>query len=111
MGGEEYVFYKESTDRTNARIYITNTVTTDPPGDDPYELDGKTFGLAYHDDSASGGCADSGEIGRTHLEGLDMLMRADVLSNKGILVAVRTAIFRSGRLNPLKKTNTISRQR
>ncbi|MBR0377357.1 MAG: hypothetical protein IJI04_02940 [Lachnospiraceae bacterium] len=54
---------------------------------DPYELDGKTFGIAYNDNSATA-AAMSANTGsnQNRLAGVDMLIRNDVLDNNGILL-------------------------
>lgn len=78
---------------TNARIYITNPNATGT-GDDPYELNGKSFGIAYHDNSVTAAAMSANvktvngqnQKEEKRLEGVDMLMRADVLSNSGILL-------------------------
>ena len=57
--------------------------------DDPYRLDGKTFGIAYHNDStvAAALTAQPKTSGnQKRLLGQDMVMRPDVLDNEDILL-------------------------
>ena len=57
--------------------------------DDYYHLDGKTYGIAYHNDTAAAAAlmTDSQTSdGHQHLSSADMLMRPDVLDNEGILL-------------------------
>lgn len=87
-GGNGIRFWTDNKDATNSRITISYASSLTFP-DDPYELDGKTFGIAYHDNSST--AAAMSATGKTvdnqnRLEGIDMLMRADVLYNKGILL-------------------------
>ena len=68
---------------------------------DPYKLNGKSFGIAYHDDNTTAAAMTAEKTGNS-LKGIDMLMRPDML---------RTAISRSGRSNPPARTTTILRRR
>lgn len=83
-------FYTQATDQTNSRIYITNNSSASYAGD-PYELDGNSFGIAYNDDStaASAMMAESKQGNR--LAGLDLLIRNDVLTNKGNLLVAENS--------------------
>ena len=56
--------------------------------DDPYHLDGKSFGIAYHDDSTTSVAMTSRPRtgSQQRLLGQDMVMRPDVLDNDGILL-------------------------
>lgn len=89
-GGEGIRFYTDTNNATNSRIYITNTVTTGS-GDDPYELDGKSFGIAYNDNSASADAMMAETSGDNCLAGLDMLIRPDVLNNNGNLLVAENS--------------------
>lgn len=71
----------------NERVIITKIVK------DPYGLDGSSFGIAYHNDSATSAAMMANdqtivvsEANQNRLEALDMLMRPDVLDNDGILL-------------------------
>ena len=81
--GNKNFFFEQRNNgaNTNERVVLTKYIN------DPYELDGKTFGIAYHDNSvvAAAMSADTGSNQRS-LTGVDMLMRADVLHNKGVLL-------------------------
>ena len=86
-GGQGIRFYGGD-NNINARIYITNNVSAESQND-PYELGGKTFGIAYNDNSASAAALSANEKAvnnQNRLEGIDMLIRADVLNNKSILL-------------------------
>ena len=45
-------FFEDQRNTANARIYIT-CPSSQRNLDDPYNLDGKTFGIAYNDDSTT----------------------------------------------------------
>ena len=51
-GGGGIRFYTDANNKTNARIIITEAETTHP-SDDPYDLKGKSFGIAYNDESVT----------------------------------------------------------
>ncbi len=74
----------------NERVILTKYMK------DPYKLDGKTFGIAYNDDSTSAAAmsATSKTVGnQNRLEGIDMLIRTDVLGgNSNLLVAENSDI-------------------
>ena len=56
---------------------------------DPYDLDGKSFGIAYNDESAKAIALTATEktvSGKDRLAGLDLLIRPDVLSHEGVLL-------------------------
>ncbi len=88
-GGGGIRFYGDANNNVNARIYITNPVITGS-GNDPYNMDGKTFGIAYNDNSALAAAmmAESNDT-ENSLKGLDMLIRADVLNNSGNLLVAK----------------------
>lgn len=92
-GGKGIRLFKESTNTTNARIYITNNAGENHP-DDPYDLDGQSFGIAYNDNSVTAAAMTA--AGKTvnsqnRLEGSDLLIRADVLNNKGVLLVAENS--------------------
>ena len=61
---------------------------------DPYKLDGKTFGIAYHDDNVTSAALTAEGMtvsSKERLAGLDMLMRPDVLDNEGILLVAENS--------------------
>ena len=70
----------------NERVVLTRYLN------DPYELDGKTFGIAYNDDSVTA-AALSAERGSTQnrLQGVNMLIRTDVLNNNGTLLVAENS--------------------
>ena len=74
----------------NERVVLTKYMK------DPYKLDGKTFGIAFNDDSTSAAAmsATSKTVGnQNRLEGIDMLIRTDVLGgNSNLLVAENSDI-------------------
>lgn len=53
--------------------------------DDPYELDGKTYGICYHNGEISAGGMGSAAVGGNKLAVEDLKIRPDVLDNDGIL--------------------------
>ena len=75
----------------NGKITITYASSVGIP-DDYYELGGKTFGIAYHNDSAAAAAVTAENkvvANKNRLAGLDMLMRSDVLGNDGILLVAQ----------------------
>lgn len=82
-----FVGYNNRGDQNTAKVELCYYVEEQ---NDPYELNGKSFGIAYHDDSTSA-AALTAESSADHLGALDMLMRADVLSNKGILLVAKNS--------------------
>ncbi|MBQ3460757.1 MAG: hypothetical protein IJH14_08825 [Solobacterium sp.] len=87
-GGKGIRFYTDNNNATNSRITITYADSYRVQ-DDPYELNGKTYGIAFHNDTAAAAAmmADTVTVGSTNeLRAVDMLMRPDVLDNEGILL-------------------------
>lgn len=81
-------FYGKNDTPANCKMTITYA-SSYIVVDDPYGLDGKTYGLAYHDNSATAAAltADGTTVsGAQRLKGLDMIMRPDVLTNNGVLL-------------------------
>ena len=86
-------FYTDADNQTNARIYITNPNPAGS-GNDPYELGGKSFGIAYNDNSTKAAAMSAGGktvSNQSRLGGIDMLIRADVLTNTGILLVAENS--------------------
>ncbi|MBR3181614.1 MAG: fibro-slime domain-containing protein [Eggerthellaceae bacterium] len=87
-GGGEFAAWNNATD-TNARMQFE---FYESPEDDPYKLDGKPFGIAYHDNSVTSAALTA--EGKTvssqqRLVGLDMVMKPDVTDNDGILLVAQ----------------------
>ena len=87
-GGNGFAAYNSATD-ANARIQLEFYARQE---DDPYDLKGKSFGIAWHDESANSAALTA--TGKTvnnqqRLEGFDMLMRPDVLDHDGILLVAQ----------------------
>ncbi len=59
--------------------------------DDVYKLDGKTFGIAYNDNSTSAAAMMAERREGNHLAGLDLLIRPDVLNNSGNLLVAENS--------------------
>ena len=84
------------------------------PENDPYDLDDKTYGIAYHDDNVTSAAltAESKTVSnKERLAGLDMLMRPDVLDNEGVLLVANNSDIQMWTSNPLKGISTILQQR
>lgn len=85
VNGKSIAAY-DNTEDVNARIKLEyfNQIERDP-----YHLDGKTYGIAYHNDTAAAAALTAKaktQSGVERLEAADMLMRPDVLDNEGILL-------------------------
>ena len=83
--GNEFAAYNDETD-ANARIQLLYYSLQE---DDPYQLNGKTCGIAYQDESVTAAALTTeaktvGGIQR--LAGKDLLMRPDVLDHDGVLL-------------------------
>ena len=92
-GGGGIRFYTDKNDKTNPKIYITNVASAESQGD-PYDLDGKSFGIAYNDNSvmAAAMSANSKTVNnQNRFESVDMLIRPDVLNNKGSLLVAENS--------------------
>lgn len=86
--GEGIRFYTDAKDATNSRIFITEAASV-RPNDDPYGLDGQTYGIAYNDESVTAAAMtnESKKVsGVNRLAGQDMLIRPDVLNSEGVLL-------------------------
>ncbi|MBO7376010.1 MAG: hypothetical protein J6V01_02800, partial [Clostridia bacterium] len=78
---------------TNARIFITNDDTV-ASYDDPYGLDGRSYGIAYNDDASSAAAlmADTVTVGGKELvEAKGMIIRRDVVNNSGFLLVAENS--------------------
>ena len=85
-GGGGIRFYTDANNLTNAGIYITDAASTIPV-DDPYGLDGKSFGIAYHDESVTAAAVTAEAVSSgQRLGGTDLTIRPDVLDNEGYLL-------------------------
>ncbi len=91
--GKGMRLYTDNDNVKNARLLLTYAYTFDAP-DDYYELDGKTYSLAYHEESVKGAGLTSTETnqkGQQALEAISLLVRPDVLSHKGELLISETS--------------------
>ncbi len=80
--GHSFAAYNVANDE-NARIQFEYLEQ------DPYGLDGKTYGIAYHDDNVTAAALTAEEQqsgGQTRLKGTDLVMKPDLYSNNGILL-------------------------
>ena len=72
----------------NERVVLTKHMN------DPYDLDGKTYGIAYNDNSTSAAALSAKSKivnNQNRLEGVDMLIRPDVLNNSGNLLVAENS--------------------
>ena len=87
-GGGGIRLYTDHNNAANSRITITYAASY-AVQDDVYELDGKTYGIAYHDESATAAAltTEGQTVGnQARLAAEDMVMRPDVLDNEGVLL-------------------------
>ncbi|MBE6041329.1 MAG: hypothetical protein E7220_02265, partial [Clostridiales bacterium] len=92
-GGKGIRFYPENSDAANCQIKLTYSSSLEPPFD-IYELDGATYGIAYHNDSviATALTAEVIKVGnKDEVAGKDMVMRPDVLDNDGVLLVAENS--------------------
>ena len=89
-GGNGIRFYNKNDNPANCHIAIRRVHDALP--DDAYGLNGKTFGIAYHDESVTAAAMMATQktvSGKQRLAGQDMLMRPDVLDHDGILLVAQ----------------------
>ena len=90
-GKGAFVGYNLKKDQNTAKVTLSYYYTAE---NDPYDLNGKTFGIAYNDNSVSAaGVSAAGKTvsGQERLEGVDMLIRSDVLTNSGNLLVAENS--------------------
>lgn len=75
---------------SNGQITITY-VSSLSIEDDVYKLDGKTFGIAYNDNSVTAAALMAESKQGNRLGGLDLLIRTDVLGNSGNLLVAENS--------------------
>ncbi|MBR2742007.1 MAG: hypothetical protein IKD89_00265 [Clostridia bacterium] len=89
--GKGMRFYPDNSNNANCQITITYASSISVP-DEYYELDGKTFGIAYHEESvkAAGLMALDKPVGtQNRLVASELLVRPDVLDNTGDLLVAQ----------------------
>ena len=83
-------FYTDNSNAANSKIYITHVPSTMEK--DPYDLDGKSFGIAYQDESVTAAAMMAEAVNNAQrLKGMDMLIRPDVLDNEGLLLVANNS--------------------
>ena len=83
-----FAAYDGKSDKNTAIVTLNYYVTAEQ---DPYELDGKTFGIAYNDNSTTAAAMMAESSTQNRLNGLDMLIRNDVLNNNGNLLVAENS--------------------
>ncbi|MBE6009164.1 MAG: LPXTG cell wall anchor domain-containing protein [Lachnospiraceae bacterium] len=86
--GNRNFFFEQRNNGVNAneRVVLTKCVK------DLYELEGKTFGIAYNDDSTTAAAMSADKVnGQNRLAGQDLVIRADVLNNSGNLLVAENS--------------------
>ena len=86
-------FYTDRNNETNARITVTYVSSYSLP-EDSCGLNGRTFGIAYHDDSATAAALTASPKtvgGARRLEGTALRIRPDVLDNDGVLLMAQNS--------------------
>nr|MCR5006275.1 hypothetical protein [Clostridiales bacterium] len=81
-------FFEQRNNGANAneRVVLTKNVK------DLYDLDGKTFGIAYNDDSTTAAAMSADKVnGQNRLAGVDMIIRPDALNNSGNLLVAENS--------------------
>ncbi len=81
-------FYNDKNNATNSNITLAYASSFVLP-DDPYGLDGTTYGIAYHDESSLSTSLSTTELtvgGKKRLGAIDMLMREDTVHGSGLLL-------------------------
>ena len=83
-------FYTDNNDAANSRITITYADSL-VQEKDPFELDGKSFGIAYHNDTATSAALMAQQKDNQHLAARKMIMRPDVTDHEGILLVAENS--------------------
>lgn len=86
--GSRNFFFENRNNGANAneRVVLTKNVK------DLYDLDGKTFGIAYNDDSTTAAAMSADKVnGQNRLAGVDMVIRPDALNNSGNLLVAENS--------------------
>ena len=78
-------FYTDNNNDANSKITITYSDTLPVPTD-PYKLDGKSYGIAYHNGETSAAALTATAKTTSRLASEDLLIRPDILDNDGILL-------------------------
>ena len=87
-GGKGIRFWPENTNAGNVPVTLTYVSSFSLPKD-PYGLDGKTYGIAYHNNTATAGAL-MGEVkDAQHLKAEKLLIQPDVINNSGILLMAK----------------------
>ena len=87
-GGKGIRFYTENKDVNNARLVISYP-NSYHFSNDPYHLDGETFGIAYYNLALTGvSLSTEPQVvnGKNRLAGKDLVIRPDVLDNDGFFL-------------------------
>lgn len=87
-GGKGFRFYGDNSTKDNCWIKLT--YAAEGPRD-PYQLDGKSFGIAYHDERATAAALMAEVKDSKHLVATDMVMRPDVLDDEGVLLVAENS--------------------
>lgn len=90
-GGKGIRFYNENSNNSNCRITLkySSDITID---DDPYGLNGKSYGIAYQNNEISARgmmAATKTTQGKSGLEAETLTIRPDVLTNEGTLLVAK----------------------
>jgi len=84
-GGGGIRFYTDANNAANTRMTITYASSVSVPND-YYQLDGKTFSIAYHEESVKGAGLTSQSSASNKLDAVELLVRPDVLNSNGELL-------------------------
>ena len=98
-------YYTDTANAVNSQFTITYVSSYSLP-DDVYGLDGKTYGIAYHDESITSAALTTEGKTVNKLNGLaakDMLMRPDVLDNDGVLLVAENSDIREWTFHSVEK--------
>ena len=83
-------FWTDKNNAANSQVTLTYKSSLSVP-DDPYDLDGMTYGIAYQDNSAKAAGLIAEELSSSRLVSEEMLIRPDVLTNDGILLVAENS--------------------
>lgn len=81
-----FAAYKDKKDKNTAIVTLSYYIEAD---DDPYELDGVTYGIAYYDESVTAAGIVIAEDDTLTIE--DMLIKPDVLDNDGYMLVTNSS--------------------
>ena len=84
--GKGIRLFNKNENAGNSNITLTFVSHVEPEDDDPYSLDGNSYGIAYNDETITAAALIGEAATAQRLKGEELLIREDVLEHKGVLL-------------------------